>query len=141
MQFDKFTIKSQEAIQESQSIAERNGHQEIRPEHLLAVLLAQQDGVIIPVLQKMGVNLSTLRDEAKRLLDNLPKVSGAGFGQVYAAPQFKKMSECTCICRYEYFSLGGIRQYTAGSLAGNLLFHGRITAYNVNQIVIRELAK
>ena len=53
MQFDKFTIKSQEAIQESQTIAERLGHQEIKPQHLLASLIEQKDGIIIPVLQKM----------------------------------------------------------------------------------------
>ena len=91
MQFDKFTIKSQEAIQESQNIAERNGHQEMKPEHLLAALLAQKDGVIIPVLQKMGVNLAALQDDSKKLIDNLPKVSGSGFGQVYASQFFKKV--------------------------------------------------
>ena len=91
MQFDKFTIKSQEAIQESQTIAERLGHQEIKPEHLLSSLIEQKDGVIIPVLQKMEVNLSALKVEAERLLENLPKVSGGGFGQVYASQQFKKI--------------------------------------------------
>jgi ATP-dependent Clp protease ATP-binding subunit ClpB len=91
MQFDKFTIKSQEAIQESQTIAERLGHQEIKPEHLLSALLEQKDGVIIPVLQKMEVNLPALKAEAERLLENLPKVSGGGFGQVYASQQFKKV--------------------------------------------------
>ena len=91
MQFDKFTIKSQEAIQESQNLAERNGQQEIKPEHLLAALLEQKDGVIIPVLQKMGVNLAALKGDAKQLIDNLPKVSGAGFGQVYASQTLKKM--------------------------------------------------
>jgi len=91
MQFDKFTIKSQEAVQESQSIAEKNGHQEITPGHLLAALLEQKDGVIIPVLQKMGVNLASLKDDAKNLLNNLPKVSGSGFGQVYASQSFKKV--------------------------------------------------
>ena len=91
MQFDKFTIKSQEAIQASQSFAEQNGHQEIKPEHLLTALLEQQDGVIIPVLQKMGVNLTSLKNEAKQLIDNLPKVSGSGFGQVYASQPLKKV--------------------------------------------------
>ena len=91
MQFDKFTIKSQEAIQESQNIAERNGQQEIKPEHLLAALLAQQDGVIIPVLQKMGVNLGSLKKDAEQLIAGLPKVSGSGFGQVYASQPFKKI--------------------------------------------------
>ncbi len=91
MQFDKFTIKSQEAVQESQTIAERNGHQEIKPEHLLGALLKQKDGVIIPVLQKMGVNLASLNDDAESLINKLPKVSGGGFGQVYASQQFKKV--------------------------------------------------
>ena len=91
MQFDKFTIKSQEAIQESQTTAERLGHQEIKPEHLLSSLIEQKDGVIIPVLQKMEVNLPALKAEAERLLENLPKVSGGGFGQVYASQQFKKI--------------------------------------------------
>ena len=63
MQFDKFTIKSQEAIQESQSIAERSGHQEIKPEHLLGAILEQKDGVINPVLQKMGINLASLIED------------------------------------------------------------------------------
>ncbi len=91
MQFDKFTIKSQDAIQESQSLAERQGHQEIKPEHLLSVLLEQKDGVIMPVLQKMVVNLTTLNSEAEQLLASIPKVSGSGFGQVYASRQFKKI--------------------------------------------------
>jgi ATP-dependent Clp protease ATP-binding subunit ClpB len=91
MQFDKFTIKSQEAIQESQAQAERLGHQEIRPEHLLSVLLDQKDGVVIPVLQKMEVNLATLKTDAEKLLASIPKVSGGGFGQVYASQQFKKV--------------------------------------------------
>jgi ATP-dependent Clp protease ATP-binding subunit ClpB len=91
MQFDKFTIKSQEAIQESQSIAERSGHQEIKPEHLLGAVLEQKDGVITPVLQKMGINLTSLIDDAKHLIDKLPKVSGSGFGQVYASQEFKKI--------------------------------------------------
>ena len=91
MQFDKFTIKSQEAIQESQAIAERLGHQEIKPEHLLSTLLEQKDGVIIPVLQKMGVNLDILKAEVNSMFENIPKVSGGGFGQVYASQQFKKL--------------------------------------------------
>ena len=91
MNLNQFTIKSQEAIQESQNIAEQIGHQEIKPEHLVAALLGQKDGVIIPVMQKMGVNLASLTDDANRLIDKLPKVSGSGFGQVYASQEFKKI--------------------------------------------------
>jgi ATP-dependent Clp protease ATP-binding subunit ClpB len=57
----------------------------------LAALLEQQDGVIIPVLQKMGINPASLKNEAKQLIDNLPKVSGSGFGQVYASQSLKKV--------------------------------------------------
>jgi ATP-dependent Clp protease ATP-binding subunit ClpB len=88
MQFDKFTVKSQESLQAAQSLAGQKGNQEMQPEHLLAVLLRQPDGVIIPVLQKMGANPGRLAAEVDGLLEKLPKVSGAGFGQVYASQRF-----------------------------------------------------
>ena len=91
MQFDKFTLKSQEALQASQSLAEQNGHQEIKPEHLLKALLDQPEGAVVAVLQKMGVNIHALQAEANGLLEQLPKVSGSGFGQVYGSQQFKKV--------------------------------------------------
>jgi ATP-dependent Clp protease ATP-binding subunit ClpB len=91
MQFDKFTLKSQEALQAAQSIAEQNGHQEINPEHLLKALLDQPEGAVVAVLQKMGVSLPALQADMDGLLTQLPKVSGSGFGQVYASQKFKKV--------------------------------------------------
>ena len=91
MQFDKFTLKSQEAIQASQGLAESKGHQEIHPEHLLRVLLDQPEGVVLPVLQKMGVGVQPLLREVDGLLDRLPKVSGSGFGQVYISQKLNKV--------------------------------------------------
>jgi ATP-dependent Clp protease ATP-binding subunit ClpB len=91
MQFDKFTLKSQEAIQASQGLAESKGHQEIQPEHLLRVLLDQPEGVVLPVLQKMGVGVQPLLQEVDGLLDRLPKVSGSGFGQIYISQKLKKV--------------------------------------------------
>ena len=91
MQFDKFTVKSQEVIQASQQLAEGMGNQEIQPEHLLKNLLAQPEGVVVPVLQKMGVNPSEIMSRTDSVLERLPKVSGSGFGQVYAAGQLKKV--------------------------------------------------
>lgn len=90
MQFDKFTLKSQEAIQAAQGLAEGSGHQEIQPEHLLKALLEQPDGVIVPVLQKMGVSPGLILPEIDSLLKKLPKVSGSGFGQAYASGRLKK---------------------------------------------------
>jgi ATP-dependent Clp protease ATP-binding subunit ClpB len=68
MQFDKFTVKSQEAIQQAQTLAEKNSNQEIVPEHLLQVFLSQVDGVVIPVLQKIGVDPAVLSSETGKLL-------------------------------------------------------------------------
>ena len=89
MQFDKFTVKSQEALQAAQTLAGQKGHQEMQPEHLLAVLLQQTDGVIIPALQKMGASPARLAAEVDDLLEKLPKVSGSGFGQVYASQRMR----------------------------------------------------
>ena len=89
MQFDKFTVKSQEALQAAQNLASQKGQQEMLPEHLLAVLLQQPEGVIIPVLQKMGVDPAYLASEVDALLEKLPKVSGAGFGQIYASQRLR----------------------------------------------------
>lgn len=90
MQLDKFTLKSQEALQEAQGVAERNGHQELQPEHLLKVLLEHPEGVIVPILQKMGVSPDSVISEVDSLLSKLPKVSGSGFGQVYASSRFRQ---------------------------------------------------
>src|SRR3954464_731809 len=79
MQADRFTIKSQEAIAAAGSLAERGRNPQITPEHLLAVLLEQEDGVVVPVLAKLGANLPAVRSEANAALEALPRVS-AGRG-------------------------------------------------------------
>ena len=93
MQMDKFTHKSQAAIQAAQGLAYELGHQEIQPEHLLKVLVAEPEGVVVPVLQKIGVAPATLLAEADQLLARLPKVSGGGFGQVALAAASHRLLE------------------------------------------------
>ena len=56
MRFDQLTIKAQEAVQEAQRDARARGNAELTSEHLLLALLKQDDGVVVPVLQKLGVN-------------------------------------------------------------------------------------
>ncbi len=82
MRFDKLTIKSQEALAEAQSRASARGHSEIQPAHLLVGLLSQPEGSTVPVLQKLGVSLDSLRAEVERLLEGLPKVSGGAQPQL-----------------------------------------------------------
>jgi ATP-dependent Clp protease ATP-binding subunit ClpB len=77
MQPDRFTIKSQEAIQAAQALAHDRGHPEIAPEHLLAVLLEQEGGVVVPVLRKLGAPPEQIRSELNAALDKLPEVKGA----------------------------------------------------------------
>ena len=91
MQLDKFTLKSQEAIQAAQQLAQNNGNQELQPEHLLKAILEQSDGVVVPVLQKMGVTPSVVLSETNQLIANLPKVSGAGANQTYASQALRTL--------------------------------------------------
>ena len=91
MKFDKFTMKSQEAVQAAQSLALERQHQELQPEHLFKVLLDQTDGVIAPALQKMGVSREKLAAEMEALVNKLPQVSGAGASQMYASSAFQRL--------------------------------------------------
>jgi len=74
--FDKLTVKAQEALQESQREAENRGHQEIGVEHLLLALLAQEDGVVVPVIEKVGADISSLTPSLEEVLGKLPKIHG-----------------------------------------------------------------
>jgi ATP-dependent Clp protease ATP-binding subunit ClpB len=78
MRLDKFTIKAQEALQEAQSLADRNGHPEITSEHVMLALLDQREGIVPPVLQKLGANPQAIRADLGREVDRMPKVSGVG---------------------------------------------------------------
>ncbi|WP_446007840.1 ATP-dependent chaperone ClpB [Candidatus Electrothrix sp.] len=91
MQLDKFTVKSQEAIQTAHSLAEQFGNPEMQPEHLLKALLEQPEGVVVPILQKLGVTPAVVLSETDQLIAKLPKVSGSGAGQSYMSKTFTKV--------------------------------------------------
>lgn len=77
MRLDKFTIKSQESLADAQSLAGERGHAEVTPEHLLMALLAQADGVVRPVLSKLGADPLIAERRLGEILDKRPKVFGA----------------------------------------------------------------
>ncbi|PID72493.1 MAG: ATP-dependent chaperone ClpB [Desulfobulbus propionicus] len=93
MQLDKFTLKSQEAIQNAHNLAQSRAHQEIQPEHLLKVILEQPEGVVVPVLQKMGVTPSVVLAETNTLINELPQVSGSAANQSYPSQKFRALLE------------------------------------------------
>src|SRR5207253_27001 len=78
MKFDKFTIKAQEAVQAAQSLADQGNHQALEPEHLLLALLQQQEGVVGPLLAKLGARPAGIVREVQAALDTLPIVKGGG---------------------------------------------------------------
>jgi ATP-dependent Clp protease ATP-binding subunit ClpB len=78
MRWDQFTVMSQEAIQKAQARAEEMGHQEIRPEHLLASFLAQDENIVNAILAKIGAPAAQIRADVEAALERLPKVSGGG---------------------------------------------------------------
>ncbi len=91
MQFDKFTLKSQEAIQASQKLAQSKSHQEIQIPHLLKAIFEQPQSVVVPTLQKMGITPSLVLAGVNELIDRIPKVSGSGTGQIYASNELQKI--------------------------------------------------
>ncbi len=80
MRFDRFTIRGQEAVQEAVGLAEKNQHQQVEPEHLLASMLDQKEGVVKPIFGKIGVNTQAILSELEAVIQKFPQVSG---GQQY----------------------------------------------------------
>jgi ATP-dependent Clp protease ATP-binding subunit ClpB len=80
MRFDRFTIRGQEAVQEAIGMAEKNQNQQVEPEHLLGVMLDQKEGVVKPILGKIGANAQSILADVLAAIEKFPKVSG---GQQY----------------------------------------------------------
>ncbi len=84
MRLDRFTLKAQEAVQAAQNIAAERSQQEITPEHLLIALLEQHEGIVIPILQRLGADVGRIRDETQAAIERLPEIHGAA-GETYAS--------------------------------------------------------
>jgi ATP-dependent Clp protease ATP-binding subunit ClpB len=91
MRLDKLTTKSQEALQQAQGLADKRNHQAIDVEHLLFALMGQKEGVVLSLLQKLGVPLTAVTERLQKALDRLPQVTGAG--NSYITPRLKKIIE------------------------------------------------
>ena len=88
MRLDKFTLKSQEAVQQAVELARKSSHQGITPMHLLSVLLNESEGLIRPLLERIGVDRRVLASRVVGELDKLPSVSGTP-SEPYLTPQLQ----------------------------------------------------
>jgi ATP-dependent Clp protease ATP-binding subunit ClpB len=91
LRFDKLTVKAQEALQAAQEMGGRSGQQQIEPLHLLWALIAQGDGVVPPLLEKLGVSPTRLAGEVEKQIERLPKVSGVS--EQYLSPATNQVLE------------------------------------------------
>jgi len=90
MRFDKFTVKAQEAVQEAQELAESKRQQQIIAAHLLEVLLTQEQGIVVPLLKKLGVETNSVLDRVIAAVNKLPQISGSGApGQAYMSAELR----------------------------------------------------
>ncbi|MCA1566460.1 MAG: ATP-dependent chaperone ClpB [Acidobacteria bacterium] len=88
MRLERFTLRGQEAIQTAIEQAERNQHQQVEPEHLLVAMLEQPEGIVRPLVGKLGANLQVVLNDAQAAISRLPKVQG---GQQYFSPRLTQI--------------------------------------------------
>ncbi len=88
MRLDKFTLRAQEAIQAAIELAERNQNQQVEPEHLLAVMLEQPEGIVRPLLGKLAVNVPVVLNDVQAVAARFPRVQG---GQQYFSPRLSQI--------------------------------------------------
>ncbi len=127
MRFDKLTVKAQEAVQAAQSLADQQSHQALDPEHLLLALIQQQEGVVGPLLAKLGARPEAIAREVEEELGKLPKVRGGG-GQ-YVSPRLKdaldrawteaeRLKDEYCSTEHLLIGLSQDKDGTAGRILG-----------------------
>ncbi len=91
--FHRFTIKAQEALQNAQEIAARKNHGELKGLHLLAALMEDEQSLVIPVLERSGVNLDKMDEQIDFELDRIPPIlaSNSNVGQLYLSTELMKV--------------------------------------------------
>src|SRR5271155_766102 len=78
IRWDKFTVKAQEAVQRANELASEHGNPELAPAHLLAALVEDKEGIVAPVLEKIGIGPQAVLSDVYKEIEKLPKVSGSG---------------------------------------------------------------
>lgn len=91
MNFERYTGRAQGFVQNAQSLAMGSGHQRLVPEHLLAALLDDKEGLCAGLIRAAGGDVSQVQTEVEAVLAKLPRVEGSGAGQVYPSPAFVRV--------------------------------------------------
>ncbi|MFN3533192.1 MAG: ATP-dependent chaperone ClpB [Candidatus Brocadia sp.] len=146
MRFDKFTIKAQEAVQEAQDLAESKRQQQILAVHLLEVLLTQEQGIVAPLLKKLGIDTDAVLDKTMAAINKLPQVSGSGApGQAYVSAElrdtFNLAWEEASKLKDEYVSTEHLLLALAGQrniTAGRILNEAGVTKENI-YLALKEI--
>ena len=136
MRFDKFTVKAQEAVVRAQEVAQQRDHSEILPLHLLAALLAEEEGVVLPLLQKIGADMNKIASNVSLQLDALPRATGTQTGMNRATQDvFAQAQKEADRLKDEYVStehlllgLTQVKSETQAMLAGAGVSHNQILA-------------
>src|SRR5688500_8650163 len=88
MRLDKFTLRAQEAIQSAIELAERNQNQQFEPEDLLGAMLEQPEGIVRPLIGKLGANVAVILNDTQAAVARFPRVQG---GQQYFSPRMTQI--------------------------------------------------
>jgi len=88
MRLDKFTLRGQEAVQSAIELAERNQNQQVEPEHMLCAMLDQPEGIVRPLLGKLGANVAVIKNDCEAAVGRFPRVQG---GQQYFSPRLTQI--------------------------------------------------
>jgi len=94
IRWDKFTVKAQEAVQRANELASEHGNPELMPLHLLAALVEDREGIVAPVLEKIGIGPQAVLSDLYKEIEKLPKVSGSsGANQPGMSSQINQLLE------------------------------------------------
>jgi ATP-dependent Clp protease ATP-binding subunit ClpB len=93
IRWDKLTVKAQEAVQRANDLASEHGNPELQPVHILAALLEDPEGIVAPLLERVGLQVPTVQAEAMEQIERLPKVSGGGAAQASLSPAANQLLE------------------------------------------------
>ncbi len=145
MNMNKLKYKSQETVQQAQEIASSYGNQAIEPVHIFAAMLQDSEGVTASILRKIGANIDHLKIKTNELIEKLPKVSGAGLGNLYVSQPTGAVLESAMKearnLKDEYVSLEHLLLAMTGKDAGDVsgLLNTQGVSHDTVLKVLREI--